>query len=104
MTKIKLKKIAHARSGDKGDTLNIALIPYEDRDYELLKQKISAEKVKEHFKSLVKGDVKRYEVDNLKMLNFVLFKALDGGITQSLRMDKHGKTLSFLLLDMDVDL
>ena len=104
MTKIKLRKIAHARSGDKGDILNIVLIPYDEKDYDLLKEKVTKEKVKEHFADLVKGDIKRYEVDYLKMLNFVFYNALDGGVTKSLRLDKHGKTLSFKLLDMKIEI
>jgi hypothetical protein len=103
MTKIKLREIAHARSGDKGDYLNIVLIPYEEKNYGLLKEKVTIEKIKEHFSSLVKGDVTRYEIDNLKLLNFVFQHALDGGVTQSLRLDKHGKTLSFKLLDMEIE-
>jgi hypothetical protein len=103
MTKVKLRKIAHARSGDKGDILHITLIPYEDKDYEMLKQKVTTGIVKEHFKDIVKGEVKRYEVDDLKMLNFVFYQALDGGVTKSLRLDGHGKTLSFMLLDMKIE-
>ena len=100
---VKLRELAHSRSGDKGDVLNISLIPYDDKDYELLKEKVTVERVKELFGDLVKGDVKRYEVEGIKAFNFVLYKALDGGVTQSLRLDKHGKTLSFLLLDMDIE-
>ena len=103
MTKIKLRKIAHARSGDKGDVLSIALIPYNEKDYELLKEKVTSEKVKEHFTNIVNGEIIRYEVDNLKALNFVLTEALDGGVTQSLRLDKHGKTLSSKLLEMKIE-
>lgn len=103
MTKIKLRKIAHARSGDKGDILNIALIPYNETDYELLKEKVTAERVKEHFKDLVKGDVQRYELEGIKGFNYVLYQALDGGVTRSLRLDRHGKTLSFKLLDMKIE-
>lgn len=100
---VKLRKIAHARSGDKGDILNISLIPYEEKDYELLKEKVTVERVKVHFGDLVKGEVRRYDVEGIKAFNFVLYEALDGGVTQSLKLDKHGKTLSFLLLDMEID-
>lgn len=99
----KLRELAHARSGDKGDILNISLIPYDEKDYELLKEKVTVEKVKEQFGDIIKGDVKRYEVEGIKAFNFVLYGALDGGVTQSLRLDKHGKTLSFLLLDMEIE-
>jgi hypothetical protein len=100
---VKLRELAHARSGDKGDILNISLIPYDDKNYDILKEKVTTEKVKELFGDLVQGDVKRYEVEGIKAFNFVLYQALDGGVTQSLRLDKHGKTLSFLLLDMDIE-
>ncbi len=101
---VKLREMAHARSGDKGNILNISLIPFNENDYKLLREKVTAEKVKELFGDLVKGEVKRYEVDGIKALNFVLYDALDGGVTQSLRQDKHGKTLGFLLLEMDIEL
>jgi hypothetical protein len=103
MVKIKLKEIACARSGDKGDILNISLIPYDEKDYEMLKEKVTKDKVKKHFKDIVKGEVMRYELDNIKAFNFVMYEALDGGVTQSLRLDKHGKTLSFKLLDMEIE-
>ncbi|UCE73917.1 MAG: hypothetical protein JSV56_12995 [Methanomassiliicoccales archaeon] len=101
---VKLRKIAHARSGDKGDILNISLIPYDEKDYTILKENVTAHRVKEHFGDLLKGEVKRYDLDNIKAFNFVLYDALSGGVTQSLRLDKHGKTLSFLLLDMEVEI
>ncbi|MEE9152414.1 MAG: hypothetical protein V3U20_11380 [Thermoplasmata archaeon] len=101
---MKLREIAHTRSGDKGDVLNISLILYDKKHYELIKEKVTPERVKEHFKHLVKGEVKRYDLDNLKAFNFVLYDALDGGVMQSLRLDKHGKTLSFMLLDMEIEI
>jgi hypothetical protein len=104
LTKIKLRKIAHARSGDKGDTLCIALIPYNANDYDRLREKVTKERVQEHFKNIIKGEVIRYEADNLKALNFVFSEALDGGVTRSLRLDRHGKTLSSKLLDMKIDM
>lgn len=104
MGRIKLWEIAHARSGDKGDVLNISLIPYDESNYETIKEKVTPDKVKEHFKDLVKGEVKRYDLENLKAFNFVLYGALDGGVTMSLRLDGHGKTLSFKLLDMEIDI
>ena len=101
---VKLRELAHARSGDKGDILNISLIPYDEKDYTLLKEKITSNRIKKHFGDLVKGDVKLYEVEGIRAFNFVLYGALDGGVTRSLRLDKHGKTLSFLLLDMEIEL
>lgn len=100
---VKLGELAHARSGDKGDVLNISLIPYDEKDYEILKERVTVDKVKQHFGELVKGEVNRYEVDGIKAFNFVLHGALDGGVTRSLRLDRHGKTLSFHLLDMDIE-
>jgi hypothetical protein len=103
MTRVRLRNIAHARSGDKGDVLNISLIPYDDKDYEMLKKEVTIERVKQHFADYVKGEVTRYEVDNLRALNFVFYQALDGGVTRSLRQDKHGKTLSFKMLEMEIE-
>lgn len=99
---MKLKEIAHSRTGDKGEISNISLIPYNIDDYELLKRKVTAERVKEYFKEICKGEVIRYEIDNINSLNFVLDKTLGGGVTRSLALDKHGKTLSMALLEMEV--
>lgn len=99
---MKLKEIAHSRTGDKGEISNISLIPYNIDDYELLKRKVTAERVKEYFKEICKGEVIRYEIDSINSLNFVLDKTLGGGVTRSLALDKHGKTLSMALLEMEV--
>lgn len=99
---MKLKEIAHARTGDKGDISNISLIPYEIKDYELLKEKITATRVKLFFSEMCKGEVVRYELDNVGALNFVLYQALGGGVTRSLAIDPHGKALSMELLEMEV--
>jgi hypothetical protein len=99
---VELRQIAHARSGDKGDSLTITLIPYDEKDYDILKTEITEERVKEHFSNLVFGPVKRYEAENIKALHYVLYKALDGGVTRSLRLDRHGKTLSSKLLEMEI--
>ena len=88
---MKLWDIAHSRTGDKGNISNISLIAYDPKDYELLKEKVTAEKVKEHFKGMVKG-----------ALNFVMYAALGGGVTRSLSVDMHGKGLSSYLLDMEI--
>lgn len=103
MSRIKLREIAHARAGDKGNVLNISLIPYEAVDYELLIREVSAARVKEWFKGIVCGEVKRYEVPSIGALNFVLEDALGGGVTRSLALDAHGKSLSCLLLEMDIE-
>lgn len=99
---MKLLEIAHSRTGDKGNISNISLIAYDEKDYELLKEKVTAQKVKEYFKDIVHGEVVRYELPNLGALNFVMDKALGGGVTRSLALDKHGKSLSSALLEMEI--
>lgn len=84
---MKLWDIAHSRTGDKGNISNISLIAYDSKDYELLKDRVTAEKVKEHFRGIVKGDVVRYELPNIYALNFVMQAALGGGVTRSLSLD-----------------
>lgn len=100
---MKLREIAHSRGGDKGDISNLSLIPYNEADYEKLKEKVTAAMVKEFFSEICKGDVTRYEVPGIYSLNFVMDKALGGGVLKSLAQDKHGKTLSAALLEMDID-
>lgn len=99
---MKLWEIAHSRTGDKGNISNVSLIAYDAKDYELLKEKVTTEKVKAHFSSMVRGDVVRYELPNIHALNFVMYAALGGGVTRSLSVDMHGKGLSSYLLDMDI--
>ncbi|HXG32036.1 MAG TPA: hypothetical protein VNJ11_01620 [Bryobacteraceae bacterium] len=101
--KIPLARIAHARSGDKGDTANIGLIAYDERHYPILVREVTAERVKQHFGELVRGEVVRYELPNLGALNFVLRGALGGGGTVSLRVDAQGKTLGAALLRMEIE-
>jgi hypothetical protein len=101
--KQKLFDIAHSRAGDKGNTLTLSLIPYDDKDYELLCREATAAKVKEHLKESVRGEVVRYELENISALQFVCQQALSGGVTTSLSMDTHGKTLSYALLEMEID-
>jgi hypothetical protein len=101
--KIQLARIAHARSGDKGDISNIGIIAYKPEHYPILVREVTADRVKAHFKELVKGKVERYELPNLSALNFVMHEALDGGGTISLRTDAQGKTLGAALLRMEVD-
>jgi hypothetical protein len=103
MGKVQLRQICHARSGDKGDTGNIGLIVYDKGDYDLIVREVTADRVKEHFKGTVKGDVERYELRRLGGLNFVLHNALDGGATRSLSLDGYGKTLSSVLLSLEID-
>ena len=99
---MKLWEIAHSRTGDKGNISNVSLIAYDAKDWDLIREKVTPEKVKEHFKGIVKGDVVRYELPNIYALNFVMQAALGGGVTRSLSVDMHGKGLSSYLLDMDI--
>lgn len=102
--KVELLKIAHARSGDKGDTANVGVIALKDEFYPLLVREITAEKVKTHFGEIVKGAVERFELPNLKALNFLLHESLGGGGTLSLMTDAQGKTFSTALLRMKIDI
>lgn len=102
--KISLLKLAHARSGDKGDTANVGLIALKDEYYPLLVREVTAERVKEHFDRMVTGDVERFELPNLGALNFLLHGALGGGGTLSLMTDAQGKTFSTALLRMYVEI
>jgi hypothetical protein len=99
---MKLREIAHSRTGDKGDISNISVIAYDKQSYSLLKERITAERVKDYFKDIVYGEVVRYELPNIYALNFVMKESLGGGVTRSLALDMHGKTLSFALLEMQV--
>jgi hypothetical protein len=102
--KFELLKLAHARSGDKGDTANVGVIALKDEYYPLLVREVTAEKVKEHFGEMVKGGVERFELPNLKALNFLLHESLGGGGTLSLMTDAQGKTFSTALLRMHIDI
>ena len=101
--KISLFKLAHARSGDKGDTANVGVIPFKDELYPILVREVTEEKVKEHFGEMVKGAVERFELPNLKALNFLLHESLGGGGTLSLMTDAQGKTFSTALLRMKIE-
>ena len=99
-----LSRIAHARSGDKGDTANIGIIAFEKRHYPVLLREVTAGRVKAFFGDMVKGDVTRYELPNLDALNFLMRGALDGGGTLSLRTDAQGKTYSTALLRLEIEI
>ena len=99
---IRLRDIAHSRTGDKGDTSVISLIAYDERDFPLLRAQATAERVRAHFSGIGTGEVRRYELPSIGALNFVLEGALGGGVTRSLALDAHGKSLSSLLLDMEI--
>ena len=102
--KIELTKLAHARSGDKGDTANVGVIAFKDEIYPILVREVTKEKVKQHFGEMVKGEVERFELPNLKALNFLLHESLGGGGTLSLMTDAQGKTFSTALLRMKIEL
>ena len=101
--KAPLSQIAHTRSGDKGDTANIGVIAWRERDYPVLLREVTAERVKRFFGELVAGEVERFELPNLGALNFLLHQALGGGGTVSLRVDAQGKTLGAALLRMEIE-
>ena len=102
MGRLRLREIAHSRTGDKGNISNVSLIAYKAEDYDLLKERVTAEKVGEWFKGIVRGNIERYELPNIQALNFVMHDALAGGVTRSLAIDTHGKSLSSFLLDMEI--
>ncbi|SDQ97490.1 AtuA-related protein [Flagellimonas zhangzhouensis] len=101
---MKLKDLAHSRTGDKGDIINISVIAYNEKDYPTLEKLVTVEAVKKFLGETVQGEVIRYEVPNLGAMNFVMQKALRGGVTRSLRLDKHGKSLSSILLEMPLEI
>lgn len=103
MAKVKLIKIAHGRSGDKGNVSNVGIIVRHPDIYPFLKEKLTADVVKEHMKYICKGSVERYELPNIGALNFVLNDSLDGGGTVSLKLDAQGKTHASTLLRMDIE-
>jgi hypothetical protein len=99
---MKLRALAHSRTGDKGNTSNISVIAFDPANYEWLRRHVTPERVKAHFAGIVRGDVVRYELPKIAALNFVMFDTLGGGVTRSLALDAHGKSLSSALLDLDV--
>jgi len=101
--KRKLHELAHARAGDKGDTLTLSLFALREADYPLLVGQVTAEAVQRHLAHVVRGEVRRYELPNLHALQFVCERALDTGVTTSLTIDPHGKTLSYALLEMTIE-
>ena len=101
---VRVYDLAHARAGDKGNTSNISVIAYSDEGWQVLQRELTAEVVLAHFRHLTAGPVRRYELPQLRALNFVIENALGGGVTRSLALDAHGKSLSSALLDMDIDI
>lgn len=99
-----LREIACARSGDKGDTSNIVVVPFEDAGYDFLLEHLTVDVVAAQMGDLVRGDVTRYEMPGIRALNFVMTGALGGGVTRSIWMDTHGKSRSSLLLTLEIDI
>lgn len=97
-----LREIAHSRAGDKGDISNISVIAYRHEDYALLERTLTAERVRAHFAGVVHGEVMRHALPHLGALNFVMQRALGGGVTRSLALDAHGKALSGVMLQMEL--
>ncbi|GAB4138809.1 MAG: hypothetical protein Fur0015_10010 [Ignavibacteriales bacterium] len=102
--KVNLIDIAHGRSGDKGDSANIGIIAYDDKGYEIISKYLTAEKVQKHFEGICFGKVERFELPNLRALNFLLHNTLGGGGTISLKLDAQGKTLASALLRMQLEI
>lgn len=101
--KIPLRELAHARAGDKGNTSSVSVWAYDPGDYPLIKEQLTCERIKQAFPRLIKGAVKRYELDHLHGLNFVMYEALEGGVNTSLGLDSHGKSWSFLILGLEIE-
>lgn len=101
--KIQLSKLAHARSGDKGDAVNCGVIAFKEEWYPIIRDVLAKERVKQHFDGICLGDVERYEMPNLWAVNFVLHNTLGGGGTVSLKLDAQGKTIASAMLLMEVD-
>ncbi|AFH49201.1 Hypothetical protein IALB_1493 [Ignavibacterium album JCM 16511] len=104
MQKIKLIEIAHGRSGDKGDAANVGIIAYNDEGYKVISKYLTAERVKKHFEGICLGKVERFELPNLRAINFLLHNSLGGGGTVSLKHDAQGKTLAAALLRMEIEM
>ena len=100
---IKVYERGHARAGDKGNTSNVSVTAYSDEAWRILRSQLTAERVMQAYAEIAKGPVTRYELPKLKALNFVIENALGGGVTVSLAQDMHGKSLSFLMLDVELN-
>jgi hypothetical protein len=102
--RVQLREIAHARAGDKGDISNVSLFVFDPRHYETIKAQVTPDLLKARFGGLLQGEIRRYEIDHLQALNFVMSGALEGGVNSSLNLDSHGKSWSFLLLSLEINL
>lgn len=99
---MKLREIAHSRTGDKGNTSNISVVAYDQAGWEMLRDKLTPERVLTAYRHLTPGPVRRYELPKLRALNFVIENVLGGGVTRSLAIDPHGKSLSALILTIEL--
>ena len=99
-----LREIAFSRAGDKGDTSNVSVIPYNEMDFEIVKEQVTVEKVKKAYGELVKGDITRYELPGIKALNFVMEKALGGGVSRTLCLDLHGKSRGAIMGSIEIEI
>jgi hypothetical protein len=102
--RVLLREIAHARAGDKGNRSNVAVYAYEPHHYDAIKAQLTPERLKAEFPRLLRGPVQRFELTQLCALNFVMDQALEGGVNESLNLDSHGKSWSFLLLGLEVEI
>ena len=101
--RVLLREVAHARAGDKGNRSNVAVYVYEQRHYATLAAQLTPERLRAEFPELLRGRIQRFELERLGALNFVMDQALEGGVNESLNLDSHGKSWSFLLLGLDVE-
>lgn len=99
---VRVHELAHGRAGDKGNTSNVSVVAYDDRAWNILREQLTVERVMAAYAHVAKGPVTRYELPKLKALNFVIENALGGGVTISLAQDAHGKSLSYLMLDIEL--
>ena len=102
--RVALREIAHARAGDKGNRSNVAVFVYDRRHYPGMRAQLTPERLQAEFGDLLRGPIRRYHLDHLGALNFVIDEALEGGVNDSLNLDSHGKSWSFLLLGLEVDI
>jgi hypothetical protein len=101
--RVDLREIAYSRSGDKGDTSNVIVAAYDEGDYDWLRAHLDVEVVKRHFAPVVDGEIRRYEMPGTKMLNFVMERALQGGVSRSINLDMHGKSRASLILGIPLE-
>jgi hypothetical protein len=101
--RVPLREIAHARAGDKGNRSNVAVFVYDPRHYAAIKAQLTPARLMAEFGNLLRGTIRRFELDHLGGLNFVMDEVLEGGVNESLTLDAHGKSWSFLLLRLKVE-